>query len=247
MLNSAWPETYWQLYDWFLNPTGAFYGTKTGSRPLNIVYDYDTGEAVVCNTTLSSHPKLRADITLYDINSKEVFRASVDAAVGENRSRSITEITLPDDREFAVYFLDMRLIDEEEQEVCRSFYWLSAKQDGMAYEKSSWYITPMNSYADFTDLNDLPLVEPEVTVSRNGESGLFVTLENNSKSIAFGLELIVVDKKSGEPLLPVYWDDNYISLLPGETRTLSCEAGGSTDSAVRLRGWNVEKRMIAVQ
>lgn len=242
MLNSAWPETYWQLYDWFLNPTGAFYGTKKGCCPLNIVYDYDTGKAVVCNTTLLTHENLRADITLFDIDSREVFRKSADAAIDANSSRVITDIELPDKNDSGVYFLDMRLIDEEEKEAGRSFYWLSTEKDGMAYDKSSWYITPMNSFADYTELNNLPPVEVELSVSGKGD----VILENKSESIAFGLELLLVNNTTEEPVLPVFWDDNYISLLPGETRILSYEAENAADTAIRIRGWNVEKKEIAL-
>ena len=40
MLNAAWPKMYWQLYDYFLKPNGAYYGTKKACSPLQLIYNY---------------------------------------------------------------------------------------------------------------------------------------------------------------------------------------------------------------
>jgi exo-1,4-beta-D-glucosaminidase len=51
--------------------------------------------------------------------------------------------------------------------------------------------------------------------------------------------------KGGEEALPVTWEDNYITLLPGETRTLTArynvrELGGGSPS-VLVTGWNIHR------
>jgi beta-mannosidase len=50
-------------------------------------------------------------------------------------------------------------------------------------------------------------------------------------------------QRSGERVLPVYYSDNYISLLPNETRTIAMEAATSDlkgeDALVVVDGWNV--------
>jgi len=40
MLNSAWPEMYWQLYDSFLRQNGAYYGAKKANEPVHLLYNY---------------------------------------------------------------------------------------------------------------------------------------------------------------------------------------------------------------
>ena len=49
---------------------------------------------------------------------------------------------------------------------------------------------------------------------------------------------------AGEMVCPAFWSDNYISLLPGEVRTLDCIIDGAgVDPAglsVVVSGWNVK-------
>jgi exo-1,4-beta-D-glucosaminidase len=71
-----------------------------------------------------------------------------------------------------------------------------------------------------------------------------VTVENPSKSLAFFVRLKVNKGKAGEEILPVVWQDNYISLLPGEKREVTAsyraQRLGAAQPAVEVSGWNVE-------
>ncbi len=108
-------------------------------------------------------------------------------------------------------------------------------------------MTPTESYADFTALSQLPKVKLKVTdrSERKGEEEITrVTLENPSKSLAFFVRLKVDKGAKGEEILPVVWEDNYISLMPGEKRevtaTYRASALGIAKAAVEVGGWNVE-------
>lgn len=52
MLNSAWPNLHWQLFDYYLSPMGAFYGTKRGTRFEHVAYDYQTESVWLINHSL---------------------------------------------------------------------------------------------------------------------------------------------------------------------------------------------------
>ena len=69
-----------------------------------------------------------------------------------------------------------------------------------------------------------------------------VMVENPSQNLAFFVRLKV--NKNGEELLPVIWQDNYFSLLPGEKRevtaTYRASELGAAQPSVELQGWNVE-------
>ena len=128
-----------------------------------------------------------------------------------------------------------------------NFYWLSTKPETLDWEKSNWYTTPTSSYADYTALSQLPKVKLKVTdhTERKGEEAItHVTLENPSKSLAFFVRLKVNKGKGGDEILPVVWQDNYISLLPGEKRevtaTYRAQELGTAQPAVEVSGWNVE-------
>ncbi|MCD6374001.1 MAG: beta galactosidase jelly roll domain-containing protein, partial [Caldisericaceae bacterium] len=55
MLNSAWPELYWQLYDYYLMPNAAYYATKKACAPLQLMYNYYEHAVYLHNNTLQSY------------------------------------------------------------------------------------------------------------------------------------------------------------------------------------------------
>jgi exo-1,4-beta-D-glucosaminidase len=115
------------------------------------------------------------------------------------------------------------------------------------WEKSNWYTTPTATYADFTALKQLPKVKLKLT-SRSERQGdeevTSVILRNPSKNLAFFVRLKVDKGKGGEEILPVLWEDNYFSLMPGEIREITATYHandlGGVNPVVEIRGWNVE-------
>jgi len=108
------------------------------------------------------------------------------------------------------------------------------------------YYTPSKEFADLTALNSLPpaKVNFEYHAGKTGEqTKMTATLHNAGETIAFFIELKVSEKISGETILPVLWRDNYVSLLPGETRTIEATFSATIDQAVMtINGWNLDNR-----
>ena len=223
MLNSAWPEMYWQLYDYYLMPNGAYYGAKKGSEQLHLIYDYAKNSIFAVNDKLENIKAVKAKITVYDINSKVKFAKYIKFGLNGNSSKEI--LNFPDfDWNKSVCFIDLRLYDNANNEIDNNFYWVSHKKDILDYKAKvePWYYhTPSKQYADFTALNKMSKasVKSVMKSSKNNERTEFtVELKNESEAIAFFVNLNIVDKTNGQTILPVLWSDNYISLLPGETR-----------------------------
>src|SRR5204863_3327580 len=145
------------------------------------------------------------------------------------------------------YFVALHVLDAQGKRLGSNFYWLSTKPETLDWTKSNWYTTPTSSYADYTALSQLPKVKLKVT-SRNERKGAdaitHVTVENSSKSLAFFIRLKV--NKTGKEILPVLWQDNYFSLLPGEKREVSATYRaselGTARRAVEVSGWNGPSR-----
>jgi exo-1,4-beta-D-glucosaminidase len=243
MLNAAWPKMYWQLYDWYLMPTGAFYAARQACRSPQLIYHYGDRAIHLVNDRRDALAGLRAEIRLYDVNAKLFLSAHMPVDV---KPESTTKIfTLPAFAKISTaHFLDLRLLDRQRQLVANNFYWLSTKPDILDYEAKvePWeYYTPSKAYADFTLLNDLPMAQVDVRMSSSGTE-VSVELENGSDAIAFFVELLLTDD-AGEPLVPVFWQDNFVSLLPHETRTLTGRFSSTVEKpALTVRGWNVEER-----
>ena len=247
MYNASWPKLWWQFYDYYLMPTGALYGARVANEPLHIFYDYGHQAVAVMNNTPKKSGDLTADIYVLDANSKSVLKKSL--PVSELGSLETKEIfPLQDNLNVSkTYFLDLRLFDKQHQLVSNNFYVLSTQKDSLAEKKSTWYITPQSQYADLTLLEKLPKVklQKSETVSQKGENTVIdVKLKNPSQHVAF---MVYMDLKKGqttESVVPVFWKENYFTLLPGEERTVSVwvhtkDLDGQKGRVV-VGGWNVE-------
>ncbi len=246
MLNSAWAGMYWQLYDWYLMPSGAFYGARTAFEPLNIVYNYKNRNVYIVNQKLDSFEDLVAEIKVLTHKSEVKLDRKLSVSAVANKSKKI--FPLPDEiRNNELYFIDLRLKDKTGSLISNNFYWLSSDEDIMDYDNSLWFVTPIKKFADFTLLNSLPQAEVEISSefkSTENKMNALVTLENTSDKLAFFIELKLVKEKSGECVLPVFWDDNYISLLPEEKRVIKARFDKETlegqKPLIKINGWNIK-------
>jgi exo-1,4-beta-D-glucosaminidase len=243
MLNSAWPETYWQLYDWYLMPNGAFYGARAACRSPGLAYDYDDRTVYAVNDSRLVERGLVAVVRAFDLSAREIFSRSFELELLPAGSRSL--VSLADlEPPTPVWFLDLRLRDASGAETARNFYWLSTRPDILDYENTTYFVTPAKQFADLTALEDLPEVALEVSTGVSpGDDGaeVAVLLSNPSDALAFFVELRVIDGE-GSSILPVLWDDNYVSILPGESRELTARfptVGDVTGATLVLEGWNV--------
>jgi exo-1,4-beta-D-glucosaminidase len=246
MLNAAWPKMYWQLYDKYLMPNGAFYAVKKACEPLHLLYNYGDHRIYVTNDQFTSFRNFKATVRIFDIHSTEILNKTLDINVKPESSTKIFE--LPEfDNISTTYFLDLRLYDERNNEIGKNLYWLSTRPDVLDYEVNvePWpYYTPSKEFADFTLLNSLTDVSVNVEYSSKviGENtNVAVRLKNVSKHIAFFIELKVSGKKSSEVFLPIFWEDNYINLLPGESKNIKAIfAATDEEIALSINGWNLE-------
>ncbi|MFO7888856.1 MAG: glycoside hydrolase family 2 TIM barrel-domain containing protein [bacterium] len=223
MLNSAWPSVYWQLYDWYLRPNGAYYGAQKACQSFNLIFNYQNKDIYIHNDTLKDLERAVAHISLYNFDSEAVLTDTVITTVKQNSSKKIFDLSIPQDIS-QVFFLYLHLEDNTGKIIARNFYWLPKTFDKLDFENSKWFITPIKEYADMRSLNRLPETEIQYTYSildKDKEQEVKLIMENTGEKIAFFIQLKLVREKTGECVLPVFWDDNYISLLPGEKRVLN--------------------------
>ncbi|WP_150452585.1 glycoside hydrolase family 2 protein [Arenibacter lacus] len=244
MLNAAWPKMYWQLYDFYLNPTAAFYATKKACSPLHLIYNYGDKQIYAVNDYLYPIENLQARIRVFFINSEVLLDESVSFKLGKDTSAAI--FNLGELRGMSTtYFVDLRLYDRELKEVSNNFYWLSTREEVLDYEADLGdfaFHTPSAEYADLTLLNDLPRTQVSVThhVMQEGTNQrLRVHLKNKGNHIAYLINLKVKNKATGKLLLPIFWEDNFINLLPGEERELTASYSFSAETDLKVEGWNI--------
>lgn len=245
-LNSAWPEFYWQLYDWYLMPTGAYFGTKKACQPINVIYNYHDRNIYAVNDILRDITDHTVKATLYDSQSQVVFEYSKMLSIHENTSVALTKLPALTNKK-GTYFLNLTIHDSQHKLVADNFYWLSGTEDKMDWNQYYWFYTPQKQFADFAELNNLP--QPQVNATKKifkdkNEWVVEVNLSNTSKNIAFGIELLLIDSQSNEPILPVYWSDNYISLVNDDTKVLTARCNlddSSSEPTVIIHGINIKQ------
>lgn len=249
MMNNAWPSMIWHLYDYYLRPGGGYFGTKKACEPLHIQYSYDDQSIVVVNGFYQDFKGLKATAKIYNLDMTEKSSKEATVDIGADGVKRV--FTLPDRDDLTpVYFVKLTLQDSAGKSVSDNFYWLSQWKDTLdkPQEGSDWYYTPSKDFADFTALNGLPPVTLNVSAksARSGkEYATHVTVENPSRSLAFFVHLKVNDAKTGEEILPVIWDDNYFSLLPGEKRQITATYAALPNGAkpvLDVGGWNVKSQ-----
>ena len=243
MLNSAWPKLYWQLYDYYLAPTGAFYATRTSCKPLHVLYNYGDQGIYIVNDVLQTYENMELHIRVFDIHSSEIVHEQISVNCIAEISGKVYSLQIPEDITTA-YFLDLRLYDKNAKEIDRNFYWLSTKPDVLDFDVrvEPWpFYTPSKEYADFSLLNMLPKASISVIEEWREEEEkeiVIVILKNTSPHLAFFIELCIRNEQ-GEMILPVFWDDNYVSLLPNEERAITGWIyKKSGKNVVQVKGWN---------
>jgi exo-1,4-beta-D-glucosaminidase len=246
MLNNAWPSLIWHLYDYYLRPGGGYFGAKKAMETLHPVYGYDDHSIWVVSSQYIEAKGLKLTAKVLNLDMTEKFSKEVSLDADADSTSKV--LTLPDiDGLSPTYFVVLRLQDASGTQVGSNIYWLSTSPETLDWAKSTWYTTPTNTYADFTALSQLPKVKLKVashSEAKGGDTVTHVTLENPSKSLAFFVRMKVDKGKGGEEILPVLWQDNYISLLPGEKRELTATYQtsklGAAKPTVEVSGWNVE-------
>ena len=244
MLNTAWPGMIWHLYDYYLLPGGGYFGAQRACERLHIQYGYDDNSISVVNSYYRDFENLKAVVKVYNLDSAEKFAKEISLNAPADSSSKIFTIP-PIPGLSSTCFLKIELKDAEGKTLSSNFYWLSTRMDVPDWKSSLWYVTGVMTFADFTALQNLPQVELKVsrTFEKDGhEMKARVMVENPGKSLAFMVRL-KINGQSGEEVLPVFWDDNYFSLLPGEKRELSGKVLlkdlGDAAPALEVLGWNI--------
>jgi exo-1,4-beta-D-glucosaminidase len=246
MLNNGWPSMIWHLYDYYLRPGGGYFGAKKAMQAIDPVYGYDDHSVWLVSSQYGDAKGLKLTVRILNVDATEKFSKDVTLDAAADSTTKILELPQVDGLS-AAYFLDLRVTDASGKPVGANFYWLSMKNETIDWAKSNWYVTPTESYADYTALAQLPKVKLNVsshTEIKGNRSVTRVTLENPGKSVAFFVRLKVNKGKGGDEILPAVWQDNYVSLLPGEKREITAmyrvaDLGGAKPD-VEVKGWNVE-------
>jgi len=247
MLNNAWPSLIWHLYDYYLVPAGGYFGTKKACEPVHVQYSYDDNSVAVINGTYEALKGMKVEAKIYDINAKEAGSRNATLDLAADSSTKAFDLPTPAGIS-TTYFVKLELRDAAGKLESDNFYWLSTKVDTLDWVKrTDTDYTPQKDFADLTGLNGLTKAKLAITKTTHasGQSPwIALTIENKGDNIAFMVHPRLTRGKGGEDIVPVFWSDNYFSLLPGEKKSVTVKydntALGGAAPEIVVDGWNVE-------
>ncbi|MCR5710270.1 MAG: glycoside hydrolase family 2 [Bacteroidales bacterium] len=218
MLNSAWPSVYWQLYDWYGVPTAAYYGTKKACEPDQLIFNYRDRKVYA----VSENPEGRelvATLQLFDPMGNQIGIEKRTVKTGYRTVAPVFDLRRYDGRP---HYVALALTTPDGGAVADNFYALGRKDNVYDFARTTWYDTPITSWTDLRFVFQGPAAGIAVTSAPSAD-GCSVTVENRSKAVAPMVILKAYDAE-GRLAVPVFWEDNFFALLPGQTRTVACRS-----------------------
>ena len=203
MSHPAWPSMVWQTYDYYFEPTGAYFGCKKACEPIHIQLNLLTREVEAVNYHAGDRSGLSAKVSVLDMGGKVVDGCTAQLDLPEDSTLVVAPLPVPEGIS-SVYYVKLELADAAGNLLSENFY-VQGKEEG-----------------NLQELNMLG--KASVKVSMTGKGPWKVTLTNNGNVPALMLRLKLVSKSTGDMVLPVIYSDNYFSLMPGEKREIDIDA-----------------------
>jgi beta-galactosidase/beta-glucuronidase len=206
MSHPAWPSLVWQLYDYYLEPTAGYFGAKKACEPLHIQHNPATGMVEVVDYSAGDQRGLTATLQLLDQGGAVRWERAVPVDLHEDSRLELGPLERPVDLT-PLYFIRLRL-SRGSQVLSENLYLKGLEED------------------DTRRVRDLPKVRLEAVTRavRDGDRWTLITeLRNAGAAPALMVHLKPVRERSGDRILPAVHSDDYVTLMPGETRTLEIE------------------------
>jgi exo-1,4-beta-D-glucosaminidase len=207
-LNSSFPDIMWNIYDWFLNPHAGYYYAKKACEPLHIQLNANDYQVSVINTYHMAFSNVKVRVRVYDFDLKLKWEREEGLNLPEDCYQEVFQVPQQNDIT-PVYFVRLQLMDKTGKILSDNYYWESSKKS-----------------TDFSPLSGLKEVKADLTYKTevtNEEYHIQVKLKNTSDKLSFMNRLAVVKKDNSEEILPTFWEDNFITLFPGEEKTVEAK------------------------
>ena len=229
MSHSAWPSLLWQTYDYYFNPGAGYFGSKKGSEPLHIQWNAADETIEVVNYSGGGARGLTARVEVLNLDGSVRWEKTAPVDSAEDSTVSCIKMEYPAGLT-AVHFLRLKLSRQDET-VSENFYWRGL-EDG--------------DYRALRTLAQANLGAATRMEQRDGRWHLSTELHNVSATPALMVCVKAVREKTGDRILPALYSDNYVALMPGESRTIvidlaDADTRGEKPSVV-VEGFNVAAR-----
>jgi hypothetical protein len=206
MSHPCWPSFVWQTYDYFFEPTAAYFGCKLASEPLHIQWNRDAETIEVVNYSGGDRRGLMARVEIFNMDGARVGDKTVTVDSKEDSVVTAVAMVYPKGLS-AVHFLRLTLAQ------------------GAAVISRNDYLRSVVE-GDYRAIRQLAKARVQATTTSRREGDVWrlaTELQNGSAWPALMTRVKAVRAESGDRILPAIYSDNYVLLMPGEHRTVQTE------------------------
>jgi hypothetical protein len=234
MTHPSWPSNHWQMYSSDYDTQASYYGVKKAAEPLHVQMNLPDYALAVVNTTLAVQPALVVTSRLFSLQGRLLDRRTDHLEAAANQVTTLAPLELaPQLAREGVVLVALELRAASGELLSGNVYWQGK---------------------DEQSLRALVAMPPQPVRARatvqlaGGEMLAHVRLEATGQVAALATKLTLVDAQ-GQRILPAYYSDNYLALLPGEPREVEIRYPRATAAGARilLRGWNVVPTSVALR
>jgi len=229
---NPWTALRGQMYDCYLDPNACLFGLRKGSEPVHVMCNPTDGMVTIVNNTFEEKRNMMLAVRFYDMSGKDSFVTQVLTYVEPSsvkRVLSVKELmnNLAKNRGI---FLSLQLLDEKKKVISDNFYWLPDE---------------LGIYSGLQRLGHAGL---KVKATQAGKGKIEVTLTNGvHEPVAFFNRVSLLDANKKERVLPVFYSDNYFSVVPGGEKKIMVEYENADPLLILVEGLNVTPVEVPVQ
>lgn len=232
---NPWTAMRGQMYDYYLDPNAGLYGLHAGAEPLHVMYNPATGMVSVVNNTFESRRDLMIVAKAIDMSGAESLLTQVFVEVQPSSVKDFFSLkgTIDKQAHDQGLFLCLQIFNKNKEPLTENIYWMP------------------DANGVYSGLQKMPPSLVKIAARKITAGKVEVTLSNPAKApLAFFNRLSLVDSSTHKRILPVFYSDNYISVLPGEQKKVSLEyQPGPSQQLLQVSagGWNLPEQLIPIK
>lgn len=231
---NPWTALRGQMYDYYLDPNACLYGLHHGSEPLHVMFNPADSMVMIANNTFTTQRNLMLQVSVYDMAGHDSLITQVFSEIGPTNVKNY----LPVGRVLSALgsreglFLSLRLLNVDQKTVSDNLYWLP------------------DAHGQYSGLQHISAAKLQVKARLLAKGKMEVQLRNPAGGpVAFFNRLSVTDPVTKKRILPSFYSDNYISVLPGEQTTVTIDFPSVVEKTplLTIEGWNVPEQQVTVE
>lgn len=233
---NPWTALRGQMYDYYLDANACLYGLRKGSEPLHIMMNPADSMIVLVNNGFDVRRNLMVEVKAYDMRTgKDSLYSLMFNDIAPTTSKKLFSISglLKRSGKTSGVFVSLKLFSEQKQLLSDNLYWLP-DIDG--------------NYIGLQQMNKAAL---KISAKKINDRQIIVTLTNDEgNAVAFFNRIALINSQTKQRILPAFFSDNYVSILPGETKTVTIdftEKDASIKKEIEVYGWNVNEQLVDIK